>query len=266
MIRNLEFNDIQGINQITPTDWSFDYENFLKSFLSESFFHAFEMIHNGEIVGTGNVLIKGKTGWLGNIIVDSAHRGKGFGYKITQYLVDFLEKKSCQTQLLIATELGEAVYTKIGFRKTSEYLCFDSTQEIKVEKSSSVRPLTLDDKPSVYSLDRFANRECRIHLLDKFYSNGLGYFKENELIGFYLPEFGRGLVIAQSEESGIELLKIKHSEKGKRTIVPKDNLSSIQYLENLNLKKGENASRMVLGLDSKWNPRNIYSYGSGYCG
>jgi len=267
MIRELKISDIQGLNSLPPTDWKSDYEGFLKDFIKDDFFHAFVMIQDAKIIGTGNVFLKGKIGWLANIIIDENFRGKGLGFKMTKFLVDFLKNHACETQLLIATELGEAVYQKLGFRKMTEYQCFDSEVDLDYTFTNSIRELKDSDLESTYKLDRKANGENRTHMIDKYYGTGLGYFNnDNELLGFYLPLFGRGLVLSQDTKAGIELLKLKHSKKGKRTLLPIENQVGINLLMNSGLKTGDKCSRMILGKENKWNPEYIYSYGSGYCG
>jgi len=267
MVREIRESDIVGLNNLAPKDWNNNYESFVTNFFSDDFFHACVKIHNGKIVGTGNVLVKDKVGWLGNIMVHESSRGMGFGQEITQYLVDFLDKKGCSTQLLIATELGEAVYTKLGFKRMTRYIRFDSVVDSDLPMSDSVRKLEASDLKKVHQLDSFANDENRLHLIQRFYQNGWGDFDENdELMGFYLPHFGRGLVIAKNQQTGFRLLQIKHASKGKRTLIPIENKKGIAFLENLGLQKGELSSRMILGEVNQWQPEMIFSYGSGYCG
>ena len=267
MIRKLKKTDIEGLNKLPPIDWNFDYELFLDDFLRDDFFHAFVLIQHEKIVGTGNVLIKNNIGWLANIIVNGEYRGKGLGYKMTKFLVEFLEDNHCETKLLIATELGKPVYQKLGFREVTEYLCFDSVADTKYTVPNAVRELTNSDLESVYKLDREANGENRKHLIDKFYNHGLGYFSDNdELLGCFLPNFGRGLILSRHSQAGIELLRIKHSKKGKRTLLPVENQNAIDALIMSGFKRGNKCSKMILGKENTWNPEYIYSYGSGYCG
>jgi GNAT superfamily N-acetyltransferase len=267
MIRELYKSDINGLNSLPPANWNFDYETLLRDFINDDFFYAFILIQDKKIVGTGNVFLKEKIGWLANIMVDKNCRGKGLGYKMTKFLVDFLDDKKCETQLLIATELGEAVYQKIGFRTMTEYHCFDSVVDLDYNYTNSIRVLKDSDLKSVYELDRNANGENRTHLIDKYYVNGLGYFNtDNELLGFFLPDFLRGLILSRDTQAGKELLKLKHSKKGNRTMLPIENQAGISFLIENGLKKGEKCSRMILGKENNWQPKYIYSYGSGFCG
>lgn len=267
MIRVLKKSDINGLNKLAPVDWNLDYEDFLNFFMKEDYFHAFVMTKDDEIVGTGNVFYKNKIGWLANIIVVKEFRGNGFGTKMTQFLVDFLNDKGCETQLLIATELGEPVYQKIGFSKLTTYHCFDTEKGYDFECSNSIRALKPADLDHLCELDYEANGEDRKHLIIKYYLSGFGYFTaDNELIGCYLPGFERGLVLAKDQEVGLELLKLKHSEKGRRTLLPAENEAGIKFLEDSGFKKGDKCSKMVLGKQNKWMPTYVYSYASGYCG
>ena len=267
MIRTLNESDINGLNRLPPIDWDFDYEAFLKDFLNEDFLYAFVLVDEEKIVGTGNVFLKGKVGWLANIMVDRNYRGQGFGSEITQFLIDFLKAKKCETQLLIATKLGEPIYRNHGFRKMTEYHCFDSVVDTDYDFPVLIRALKKSDFKNVCKLDRDANGEDRPHLIDKYYGNGQGYFNnDNELLGFYLPDFPRGLVLARDPQAGIELLKLKHSKKGKRTMLPMENHEGVNWLEKQGLQKGESYPRMILGEENYWNPEYIYSYGSGFCG
>lgn len=267
MINKLTKENISGLNNLLPLDWNFDYEKLLNSFIDEPYFHSIILSNRESVYGTGNVIFNDNVGWLGNIIVSQNMRRKGFGEKITKYLVGKLKSNGCETQLLIATKLGEPVYKKLGFYKISEYLCFDSIVPINSNYTYPFQNLEYSHLKDVMKLDKMVNDENRSHLIRKFYNRGKGYFNEqNELIGFYLPEFGRGLIISLEKEIGFELLRMKHSQKGKRTLLPIENIEGIDFLTKLGLHKGSLSSRMILGKENQWKPNYIYSYGSGYCG
>jgi GNAT superfamily N-acetyltransferase len=267
MIRPLIQSDIAGLNLLPPLEWKFDYEAFLQNFINEDFFRAVIFLKDQKIVGTGNIFVKGEIGWLGNIIVDEKYRGQGIGYAITQEMVDFLANSGCATQLLIATKMGEPVYQKLGFRKIGEYQSFDSRIDRAYTPIPSIRNLSESDFSSVAALDKEINDEDRTHMLQKFYQHGVGYFAENnELLGFYLPEFGQGLVLSKEKGVGKALLELKHETKGKTTLLPIENQHGITVLKNMGIHKGGKCARMILGRENNWQPNHIYSYGSGYCG
>lgn len=267
MIRVLKKTDIEGLNRLPPSDWKFDYESFLIDFFEEDYFEAFVMELDSEIVGTGNVFFEGSIGWLANIIVDGNQRGKGLGREITKFLVDYLIDKGCKTQLLIATELGAPVYEKIGFKLVAEYQSYETEFESDYILPNAMRKLETSDLEKLYQLDYVVNGENRKHLLCKYYNSGYGYFDiNNGLEGCYLPDFGKGLVLSKNTNAGIELLRLKHSRRGSKTLLPLANKDGIDFFETNGLKKGGKFTRMVLGDENKWNPEFIYSYGSGCFG
>jgi GNAT superfamily N-acetyltransferase len=267
MIREIKESDIAGLNNLVPADWKFDYETFLRDFINDEFFYAFIKIKDNRIIGTGNIFFKEKVSWLANIMIDEKYRNQGVGYEITTFLVAFLANKKCDTHVLIATEMGESLYKKVGFKKVTVYQSYESEVDINYILPNSIRALKNSDLESVYKLDQDTNEENRTHLIDKYYQPGFGYFNSNnELQGFFLPKFGRGLVLSRGEQGGVELLKLKHTIKGNRTLLPIENKKGIIFLEKYGLKRGYKCSRMILGKEIKWNPAFIYSYGSGYCG
>lgn len=267
MIRALQASDIPGLNKLKPVDWDFDFEAFTSKYFNDDFYYAFVLIKENSIVGTGNVFLKGKVAWLANIIIDEKHRGQGLGFEMTEFLVQFIKAKGGETQILIATKLGESVYKKVGFKKISEYKCFDIKLDAPTTTSESIRNLLPSDLEDVYSLDNEVNGEDRRHLLDKYYKTGLGYFDTgNKLLGIYLPDFAQGLILAKSDMVGLEFLKIKHSKIGQRTLIPIENKAGVGFLESFGDRVGTAASRMILGAENNWKPKFIYSYGGGYCG
>ena len=267
MIRRLKKIDIPGLNSLPPVEWEFDYEKFLLNYMNEAYFKAFVLVQDDQVIGTGNVLFEGKTGWLANILVAEKFRRQGNGFQMTNFLVDFLKSKGCKTQILLATELGEPVYLKIGFKKITYYRSFETIEDVAYQLPNAIRALKATDFASVCELDQEVNDENRAHLIKKYYSTGMGYFdNDNELLGFFLPDFGRGLVLAKDKTIGIELLKLKHAKKGRRTFLSVDNKTGMAFFENNEFKEGYGCYRMVLGENNKWDAQGMYSYGSGFCG
>ncbi len=267
MVRKLDKSDVSGLNSLPPKDWNFDYEAFLEMYLTKDYFHPFVLVLDEKVIGTGNVFIRGSVGWLAHIIVDEKYRGRGLGSEMTTFLVNFLKELKCETMLLIATELGEPVYRKVGFRKLSDYYRFDTTESEEFKLSPEIQRLSEENIQEVCELDAIINGENRAHLISTYVEGGYGCFDtDGELTGFYLPNFGRGLVLAKNRECGLKLLEQKHAQKGARTFLPQENQAAISFLRSLGLKEGTKSCKMILGKQNTWHPELIYSYGSGFCG
>ncbi|HEY1763442.1 MAG TPA: GNAT family N-acetyltransferase [Opitutaceae bacterium] len=74
----------------------------------------------GRQVGFARVVTDGATiAWLGDVIVDDAHRGKGLGKSLMANVVEFLERNG--TTCVLATRDAQGLYEKYGFVRT-EYM------------------------------------------------------------------------------------------------------------------------------------------------
>jgi phosphinothricin acetyltransferase len=67
----------------------------------------------------------GKKGWIEDVVVDLAHRGRGVGRQLVQRLVEQAVKMGC-TELLLFTGYERkpaiSLYESIGFRKKDSHL------------------------------------------------------------------------------------------------------------------------------------------------
>ena len=265
-IRKLKKEDIPYVKDLPPEDWKFNYGQFLNLHFNRKYFYAVVYMHSGRIVGTGNAIIHDKTGWLANIIVLDTHRNKGIGTAITGHLMKYLEKKKCATQLLIATALGEPVYRKLGFKTDSMYRFFRIDQPLNIPNEKMIYTLHKSDLDELLVIDRKILGDDRSYLITRCYQNGLVYKRNNRITGYYLPQMGRGPVIATDNAAGLLLLKIKHSEAGRRTAVPAENLKAIEYLRQNGFEHFNDCARMFIGKRLPWKPEHIFSYSHGYCG
>jgi GNAT superfamily N-acetyltransferase len=262
----LKMEDIPLIKDFPPSDWKFNYQQFLNLHLGQSYFYPVVYRCAGEIIGTGNAIINGAIGWLANIIVSESHRNRGIGTVITQHLMDYLKAKKCTTQLLIATELGEPVYRKLGFRKISTYCFFRIETPLEAQDDHHLLKAKKTDIREILNIDRQILADDRAYLITRCYENGWIYKKNERLIGYYLPNMGRGPVVATDTEAGLLLLRLKHSEAERRTAVPEENREAIAYMHKTGFEHFNDCARMILGREVPWQPNRIFSYSHGYCG
>ncbi len=79
---------------------------------------------NGKIVGLGGIFFFGDISFIGYMAVLPELRGKGRGTSLFSNLIKIGKLNGCKTFLLYASELGQPIYHKYGFRSkyaTSEY-------------------------------------------------------------------------------------------------------------------------------------------------
>ncbi|HJX70499.1 MAG TPA: GNAT family N-acetyltransferase [Bacteroidales bacterium] len=265
-IRKIRPEDFDLVRDLPPDDWNFNYADFLKQHFHEKYFYAVVTYTAAGITGTGNAFFFGKSGWLGNIIVKSEHRKQGIGLFITGHLIRHLTKTGCETVFLLATEKGAGIYQKAGFKSVIKYRYFSSESDIPYSLPKEVRRMNHFDLEEILKLDIRVTGEDRHFLISQYYENGWVYAKDSSISGYYLPDFGRGVVIASDRKAGIEFLELKHSQKNVRSGVPVENKQAIKFFEDNKFKENPSCTRMMLGRKIDWNPQNIYSYAHGYCG
>lgn len=264
-IQPLEDRDINFISELQPEGWQ-DITPTIKFYISSHFCYPIKVIFNKNIVGMGAAIIHNGTAWLAHIIVHPTYRNQGIGKLITETLVESIQSKRCSTIYLIATDLGEPIYKKVGFETETEYLFF---KDIKTSgtfwTSENIIPFSDDLKSQIFNLDQEISGEDRMVQLEQHLPGGLVYLQNSSVKGFYLPTFGEGLIIAITTSAGQELMKLRLITKD-NAVFPTDNVIATEYMYQNNLKEFKTAKRMRLGEKRNWKPSNIYNRVGGNLG
>jgi GNAT superfamily N-acetyltransferase len=266
MLRDLELSDIPELAGFAPKEWNMALDAVLLEHFGHGYFHARVSVESDGITAVGQGIATGRAGWIGNIIVRPEARNRGLGSRVTRDIMDLLQSRGCSTLLLIATELGEPVYQKLGFRKTEEYV-FLRLPRLPAAPIKSVRRLQPFDTAAVFKLDAFAAGEARGDLLAPHLGAGWVHTDpDGALDGFFLPSFGAGLVVANRPPAGLELLGFKHTFYAGNAVVPGSNGSALQFLIEHGAEETARAPRMACGDEIAWQPECIFARGAGYCG
>jgi GNAT superfamily N-acetyltransferase len=257
-IEPLRTTDIPAIAGLQPPEWT-DITPYFRFYTNSSFCNPVKVIHENHIVGTGVSVSFTNTAWLAHIIVDPAFRNQGIGGAIVDHLLNDLDAQSVDTVSLIATKIGEPVYLKRGFTDVCEYL-FMQRQEPLAELPipDCIRPYHPEFYDDIVNLDIFISGEDRKSLVAGHLSNALLYIDHGRLDGFYLPELGEGLVIADTRQAGLELLKVRCAHSAK-VVLPAANSDAIRILNELGFNETARARRMVSGPAIAWRPGKIYA-------
>jgi GNAT superfamily N-acetyltransferase len=266
-IRELRREEIPFLKEFTPPEWNTDLSSVFSLHFGQPYFHPVAAISHGAVVGCGNSLLQGNAAWLGNIIVLPEYRGRGIGRALTKHLMDACQSIGIRHQILIATKMGEPVYTRLGFEIATYYRFFKREKLFPSHGSSSIRRLEPEDAPDIYDLDRFVTAEERELFLGRFLEGGHVHLSPSGRIdGFLLPGLGNSLVIADDDEAGLSLLRQRLDLGGQATVVPEQNEAAIGWLLSEGFAETQRAPRMVFGGDVSWHPERVYSRASGYCG
>ena len=265
-LRRIKRDEISLLREFPPSDWQLDIEKVYIEHNEQDYFYPVVAAIDSEIAGTGIAIINGNVSWLGTILVPEKHRNKGIGSSITNHLVEYSKSRGVSSILLIATELGLPVYKKLGFKHDLHYLVFKTGQPVTIKcECQYISQICKADYDEIIELDFRISAENRTKLLLNAMNNGVK-FKDDTIKGYYLPEFGRGLIIADSESAGIELLKYKISKDNPVIHIPETNITGQEFLESIGYKQVSKVPRMFLNQNIDWDSSKVYSRGCGYMG
>jgi GNAT superfamily N-acetyltransferase len=233
---------------------------------------------DGRIVATGlgvtNGGPNGPIGWIGMIFVDPALRRRGYGRAITEAVCRRLAARGCRTLALIASNLGQPVYTGMGFRIDAWYQIWQApTTEVEPRppEGKRLRPMTVDDVERVVALDRRATGEDRRGLLASL--AGKSWLLETgggELLGFLAQERAEsGTIVAADPDDAALLLdllrKLAHGHcpvvRAALVRAPDGEVSPVarELLAEHGFAPAFETPRMLRGDPHVWDPTLIWS-------
>lgn len=78
---------------------------------------CFTLEEDGTAVAFVTSIRYGASGWIGNLLVDGAHRGRGYGTLLMHRAVEALGEAGAKTVWLTASASGRPLYERMGFRE-----------------------------------------------------------------------------------------------------------------------------------------------------
>jgi len=267
-LRPIHSSEIAGLKQFPPKDWNIDLPQVFSFHVGHAYFYPAVAAWNKTIVGCGMAMVYGTVGWLGTIIVLPEYRKQGIGEAITRHLMDHCLARGCSSLALVASEMGEPLYTKLGFRTNGTYVFYSREREVPFLCSTAIRALRPEDIPAVQTLDREATGEERFTLIERFLSTASVYVSPDSgnIDGVYITDFGHGLVLARSHEAGVELMKFRLNSGRHTAVIPGSNTAAREFLLNHSFSEFQSSPRMIYGTEIPWHPAMIYNRAAGYCG
>ncbi|MBP7735548.1 MAG: GNAT family N-acetyltransferase [Spirochaetes bacterium] len=249
--------DIQFIKEFQLEGWP-EIIPVFKFYINKSFCYPIKVISENRIVGIGSGISFGNTAWLAHIIVKEEFRNNGIGAEIVKYLCNFLKQNGVVSISLISTDLGFPIYKKVGFVEQTEYAFYRNDGVLENKISKNISYFSNPDIDDIILLDKRIAGEDRSVLLKEKLSDSYVYKKNNKLSGFFLPELGEGLIVADDAEAGIELMKLRYT-KVNRGALPINNSDGIQYLKNNGFKEVIRAKRMIYGETFIWESSKVFN-------
>jgi len=250
--------DVNQITDLLPPGWDTALPS-ISFYTTSDFCFPMKLTRENKVIGTGTAIIHNDVAWLAHIIVHPDHRNQGIGQMITKALIEIANMKCCTTIYLLATELGEPVYSKLGFEPETEYLLFKGEVQTDIYLiSKHIAACTPDFKKQISLLDRQVSGEDRMFHLEPHLVSGFVYLEENKVIGYYLPGLGDGLIIASTITAGQELMRMRLMTKD-FAVFPIDNVFATEFVQHAHFKEIRRQKRMRLGMKRQWEPSMIYN-------
>lgn len=261
----LDYPDFPYLKEFEPPNWGDLVPRFLYC-VDSSFCHPIKLVVQGRTVAIGTTILHRDSAWLASIIVHPDQRGQGYGTMITKQLVDSIDRKKYSTIYLDATDLGFPVYTKLGFQLEANYAHLKSGKNITgLQFSEAIVPYKPAWLKQLLQLDKKISCENRTNTITENLSTAKLFVNESKLEGFYLPSLANGLIIADNDIAGIELMKCR-LENNYYAILPEKNKQAIDFLIQQGLEQFRISRRMFIGKKRAWKADRIYNRISGQLG
>jgi ribosomal protein S18 acetylase RimI-like enzyme len=147
---DLEFAATLTANEGWLTETKEDFEGFLL-YDPNGCFVADE---NGDRIGMCVATAYGESGFLGELIVRNAARGRGVGTQLMQHALAYLSHRGVRSIYLDGVEGAIPLYERLGFRKVCRSLRFSG--RVRGARYPGVRAMTPRDLTAVAEMDRAA--------------------------------------------------------------------------------------------------------------
>jgi len=114
----------------------------------------------GNPVGFVTSIRHDRSGWIGNLIVDRLHRGKGLGEALFVNALNALHAAGTETVWLTASKMGRPLYEKYGFTSIDTIIRWTGRGRCELKKYSESCEAVFD-----HNTDRIGWGDCRELLL-----------------------------------------------------------------------------------------------------
>ncbi|MBX5321675.1 MAG: GNAT family N-acetyltransferase [Candidatus Bathyarchaeia archaeon] len=191
-VRQMCEEDIEFAVQITDTmnwnltEWDF---KFMMSLEPEG---CFILLHDSRKIGIATTISFGKVGWIGSVIVDESHRGKGAGSMLVKHAMGYLKSRGVETIGLYSYKENVEFYMRLGFKRETEFTVLKGEPLPSQFQEKSVKVTEKGELQKVIAFDTFHFGASRRKLLEKI-ANMRGnlcyhYIEEREILGYAMAK------------------------------------------------------------------------------
>ena len=128
--------------------------------------YFFALYGSGGLCGFVSAVAYKESGWIGNLLVPEALRGKGYGSALFDYALQFIQQTQPQRIWLTASEHGQPIYERRGFK------VIDRVERWKTTGLGDCRPTAGPAAIELINLDRACWGESRAPLINALSDEG----------------------------------------------------------------------------------------------
>jgi GNAT superfamily N-acetyltransferase len=248
----MRLSELAGWNQ-TPADW----ERFIRASPEGCFF----VEERGQVIGTATTIVyEEKFAWIGMVLVDPEHRGRGLGTGLLQKTIEYLDGRGVPTMKLDATPQGKPIYEKLGF--IPEYEIERWVLHREPVPQVALKPSPIPDIDLILELDCDVFGADRGDLLRSLHLDApdftLAVELQGQIVGYALGRGGSradhlGPWMSWDEPTAWELLDEFLRRSARDTVFVdclKDNSMARALLRSRNFQFSRPLTRMVRGPNS----------------
>jgi N-acetylglutamate synthase-like GNAT family acetyltransferase len=169
-VRQMSEEDVEFAVQITDTmnwdltEWDF---KFMMNLEPEG---CFILLHDSRKIGVATTISFGKVGWIGNVIVDENHRGKGAGTILVKHAMAYLKNRGIETIGLYSYKENVDFYMRLGFKRETKFAVLKGKFPPSQFQEKSVKETGKSELQKVIAFDTFHFGASRRKLLEKIAS------------------------------------------------------------------------------------------------
>lgn len=214
----------------------------------------------------------GDNGFIGELIVLKKYRGNGFGRKLMEHSMAYLQGLGCKSISLDGDEPATQLYEKLGFKHICKSLRF--LGELTKKELPHVKPMTHGDFDQILPMDRHAFGADRSAYLKRrlqlFPELCRTMFNGQTITGYIMGQPGCDVisigpwVVSDSADNPLDLLETMAGDHKLRIPVLESNSRAIPLLRSMNsLKETTPSFRMVFGQSTRLGmSTQLFSVGS----
>jgi GNAT superfamily N-acetyltransferase len=140
-VRPVAPGDLAAVQRLTDAEgWGYDADDLRRlAALSPDGFLVLE--EGGDVRGCLTVLVHGSIAWIGSVVVDGAHRGRGLARALMEDALAFCERRRAPHVYLDAFPPAAGLYLRLGFVEETRTERWAATPDGSAASNAGVAPI-----------------------------------------------------------------------------------------------------------------------------